>query len=94
MASVPDRRVIEEAFGDLARNIPTPEQRAQNIMDVSTAKAEVAHGRQDVRAARQERADGDLLRQTLTIGRQVEAARKAEQPAEQKAETKGRSMRT
>jgi hypothetical protein len=46
-----------------------------------------------MRAASQERADGDLLQQTLTIGRQVEAARKAEQPAEQKAETKGRSMR-
>ena len=93
LAPVPDRRVIDEAFGDLARNIPTPEQRVRNTMDVSTAKAEVAQGKQDLRAARQERADGDLLQQTLTIGRQVEAARKAEQPAEQKAETKGRSMR-
>jgi hypothetical protein len=93
MAPVPDRRVIDEAFGDLARNIPTPEQRVRNTMDVPTAKAEVAQGKQDLRAARQERADGDLLQQTLTIGRQVEAARKAEQPAEQKAEIKGRRMR-
>jgi hypothetical protein len=66
--------------------------RSSESMDVSTAKAEIAHGKQDMRAARQERADGDLLQQTLTIGRQVEAARKAEQPAEQKAEIKGRRM--
>ena len=93
MGPVPDRRIIDEAFGELARNIPTPEQRVRNTMDVPTAKAEVAQGKQDLRAARQERADGDLLQQTLTIGRQVEAARKAEQPAEQKAEIKGRRMR-
>jgi hypothetical protein len=88
MAPVPDWRVIEEAFGDLARTMPTPEQRVQNTMDASKAKAEIAHASQDLGAARQEQA-GDLLQQTLAIGRQVEAQTKQ---SEQKSATKGRRM--
>jgi hypothetical protein len=86
-------RVRAESLWAKAQAAHTVRDRSNEPVDVSTAKAEIAQGKQDMRAASQERADGDLLQQTLTIGRQVEAARKAEQPAEQKAETKGRSMR-
>ena len=64
------------------------ENRSEPV-DTKAAKAEIAHGKQDLRAARQEQAGGDLLQQTLAIGRQVEAQTKQ---SEQKSETKGRKM--
>ena len=65
------------------------DQNRSEPVDTKTAKAEIAHGEQDLRAARQEQAGGDLLQQTLAIGRQVEAQTKQ---SEQKSETKGRKM--
>jgi hypothetical protein len=64
---------------------PADDERA-STMDVSTAKAEIKHGKQDLQMAKQDRAEGDLLQQTLAIGRQVQGEQK--QPAESATKTR------